>query len=328
MPVIIAGKTLSKPICNGHPHNAIYNGKILWPSPKDTVVSIRITTAAGGNVPSTLPVNGSVALAAVATYGDGHTETHTTEGVVWRSLDTGVAVMDGATLRWVHGGTALVTATVNGFTSAALSVACAWAAESITVSPNPVLVRVGESVDLTVRVLPAAASQDVTVSIDDETVAQVAKTAGGGISLTGLAPGGTVLALSAGDARVSVPVTVSEAVRPNLWPAGSLPVSNAGVTFSDAGGGRVRVAGSSTGYAIYSATGGLDGAGEYTIADGEGFNGSLLYIQVKAGGVTVLSPTATTATLTAAQAERVQCQIVVAPGLTGDTTVTPVIRKL
>lgn len=180
MPAVMSQHTMQPPIMGGHTWNAYIAGKLVWPSAKDTVVSIRITTAAGGQVPSMLPVNGSVQLAAVATYGDGHTETHTTEGVAWRSLDTGVAVMDGATLRWVHGGTALVTATVNGFTSAALSVACVWAPESITVSPNPVLVRVGESVDLTIRVLPAAASQDVTVSIDDETIAQVAKTAGGG----------------------------------------------------------------------------------------------------------------------------------------------------
>ncbi|TPF97556.1 hypothetical protein EP30_01035 [Bifidobacterium sp. UTCIF-39] len=173
MPVLLANKTIPKPIRNGHPHNAIYNGKILWPSPKDTVTAIRITTIDGATPPTSLPVNGSVQLAATATYGDNHTETLTTEGVTWRSLDTGVATMRGNTLAWAHGGTALVTATVNGFTSAAVSVACAYAPESISVSPNPVIVRVGQSVAVAVSVLPATANQEYAASIQDTGIAEL-----------------------------------------------------------------------------------------------------------------------------------------------------------
>ncbi|RSX52643.1 Ig-like domain-containing protein [Bifidobacterium callimiconis] len=191
MPAVMSQHTMQPPIMGGHTWNACIAGKLIWPTPATTVTNVTITTATGGPVPSTLPVNGSVALAAVATYGDGHTETFTESGVVWRSLDTGVAIMRGNTLVWRRGGTVRVTATVGGFTSPAVSVACAYVPESITVSPNPVTLRVGERVDLMVSVLPAGASQEVSVVSTDPDVVAVA-------SASSTADEGTVDAALAG----------------------------------------------------------------------------------------------------------------------------------
>ncbi|KAA8832748.1 hypothetical protein [Bifidobacterium tissieri] len=171
MPATMNSQTIQPPLIGGHTWNAYINGRLIWPSPKDTVTAIRITTIDGATPPTSLPVNGSVQLAATATYGDNHTETLTTEGVTWRSLDPGVATMRGNTLAWAHGGTALVTATVNGFTSAAVSVACEYAPESISVSPNPVTVRVGQSAAVAVSVLPATANQEYAASIQDTGIA-------------------------------------------------------------------------------------------------------------------------------------------------------------
>ncbi|WP_143248505.1 hypothetical protein [Bifidobacterium vansinderenii] len=125
----------------------------------------------------------------------------------------------------------------------------------------------------------------------------------------------------------TIPVTVTQAEPENLWPAAPLPVSANGITFSDAGSGRIHVTGTSTGYATLSVNTSLPGAGTYTTTGGQGFNGSVLYMQVKAAGATVLNPSTTSVTLTAAQTGSVQCQIVVAPGQTVDTTVTPALTK-
>lgn len=43
MPALYAGKRVGKPLMNGHTYNAMFNGKLVWPLDKDTVVSIEIT---------------------------------------------------------------------------------------------------------------------------------------------------------------------------------------------------------------------------------------------------------------------------------------------
>lgn len=45
MPALYAGKRVGKPLMRGHTYNAMFNGKLVWPLDKDTVVSIRITDA-------------------------------------------------------------------------------------------------------------------------------------------------------------------------------------------------------------------------------------------------------------------------------------------
>lgn len=61
----------------------------------------------------------------------------------------------------------LVTATVNGFTSAAVSISAAYAPESIKVTDDSgkpidnITLRVGESKSLKVTILPDAASQEL-----------------------------------------------------------------------------------------------------------------------------------------------------------------------
>lgn len=43
MPALYAGKRVGKPLMRSHTYNAMFNGKLVWPLDKDTVVSIRIT---------------------------------------------------------------------------------------------------------------------------------------------------------------------------------------------------------------------------------------------------------------------------------------------
>lgn len=132
MPALYAGKRVGKPLLNGHTYNAMFNGKLVWPLDKDTVVSIEITDDKGKPLPKSLAVNGSLKLGAKATYADGHVgDLLTTKGVTFTSRDTSTATVSGNTLTWRHGGTILVTATVNGFTSAAVSISAAYAPESI-----------------------------------------------------------------------------------------------------------------------------------------------------------------------------------------------------
>lgn len=105
----------------------------------------------------------------------------TTKDVTFASRDTSTATVSGNTLTWRHGGTILVTATVNGFTSAAASIASAYAPESIKVTDDSgqpvdaVTLRVGETKQLNIAVLPAAASQEVTSIIANTTLATVTK---------------------------------------------------------------------------------------------------------------------------------------------------------
>lgn len=137
MPALYAGKRVGKPLLNGHTYNAMFNGKLVWPLDRDTVVSIEITDDKGKPLPKSLAVSGTLKLGAKATYADGHVgDLLTTKNVTFTSRDTSTATVSGNTLTWRHGGTILVTATVNGFTSAAASIASAYAPESIKVTDD------------------------------------------------------------------------------------------------------------------------------------------------------------------------------------------------
>lgn len=180
MPAFYAGKRVGKPLLNGHTYNALFNGKLVWPLDKDTVVSIEITDDKGKPLPKSLTVSGTLKLGAKATYADGHVgDLLTTKDVTFASRDTSTATVSGNTLTWRHGGTILVTATIGGFTSAAASIAAAYAPESVTVADESGVIvsalslRVGEEKYLKVRVLPTGASQEFTPTVKDQTVASV-----------------------------------------------------------------------------------------------------------------------------------------------------------
>lgn len=181
MPAFYAGKRVGKPLLNGHTYNALFNGKLVWPLDKDTVVSIEITDDKGKPLPKSLAVSGTLKLGAKATYADGHVgDLLTTKNVTFTSRDTSTATVSGNTLTWRHGGTILVTATVNGFTSAAVSISAAYAPESIKVTDDSgkpidnITLRVGEEKYLKVRVLPTGASQEFTATVKDRTIATTA----------------------------------------------------------------------------------------------------------------------------------------------------------
>ena len=57
---------------DGHTYNALFNGKLVWPLDKDTVVSVKITDDKGKPLPKSLAVSGTLKLGAKATYADGH----------------------------------------------------------------------------------------------------------------------------------------------------------------------------------------------------------------------------------------------------------------
>lgn len=180
MPAFYSGKRVGKPLMGGHTYNAMFNGKLVWPLDKDTVVSIEITDDKGKPLPKSLAVNGTLKLGAKATYADGHVgDLLTTKSVTFTSRDTGTATVSGNTLTWRHGGTILVTATIGGFTSAAASIAAAYAPESVTVADESGVIvsalslRVGEEKYLQVRVLPTGASQEFTPTVKNQTVASV-----------------------------------------------------------------------------------------------------------------------------------------------------------
>lgn len=46
MPAFYAGKRVGKPLLNGHTYNALFNGKLVWPLDRDTVVSTEATPTA------------------------------------------------------------------------------------------------------------------------------------------------------------------------------------------------------------------------------------------------------------------------------------------
>ena len=171
MAVFLNGQKMAKPLMNGVVWNALYNGRRLWATPADTVTGVEILASDGSPAPTVLSIGGSVKLAARATYADGHVgDLLTSEHVFFRSLDDSVATVSGNTVTWKHGGTALITAKVGGFTSAVVSIASAYAPESIRVTDDSgqpvdaVTLRVGESRNLKVTVLPDAASQEFTAS--------------------------------------------------------------------------------------------------------------------------------------------------------------------
>lgn len=154
--------------------NALYGGRLVWPLAKDTVVSVEIAGEKGGRLPATLPINGTVRLNARATYADGHKGEWISENVTFTSRDATVATISGNTLTWRHGGTALVTATINGVASPAASIQCAYAPESIAVMDesgagvSALTLRVGEEKHLKVRVLPTEASQEFTATASND----------------------------------------------------------------------------------------------------------------------------------------------------------------
>lgn len=182
MPALYAGHKTGKPLMNGHTYNAMINGKLVWPLDKDTVVSIEITDDKGKPLPKSLAVSGSLKLGAKATYADGHVGgLLTTKNVTFTSRDTSTATVSGNTLTWRHGGTILVTATVDGFTSAAASISAVYAPESIKVTDDAgqpvdaVTLRVGETKHFNVRILPTEASQEFTANTGNQTIATITK---------------------------------------------------------------------------------------------------------------------------------------------------------
>lgn len=182
MPAFYSGKRVGKPLLNGHTYNALFNGKLVWPLDRDTVVSIRITDDKGRTLPKSLAVSGTLKLGAKATYADGHVgDLLTTNDVTFASRDTSTATVSGNTLTWRHGGTILVTATVNGFTSAAVSISAAYAPESIAVTDESgatvtaLTLRAGDEKHLNVRILPAAASQEFPAETGNQTIATITK---------------------------------------------------------------------------------------------------------------------------------------------------------
>lgn len=191
MPAFYAGKRVGKPLMGGHTYNAMFNGKLVWPLDKDTVVSVNITDDKGKPLPKSLAVSGTLKLGAKATYADGHVgDLLTTNDVTFASRDTSTATISGNTLTWRHGGTILVTATVNGFTSAAASIASAYAPESIKVTDDSgktvdsITLRVGESKNLKVTILPDAASQEYTASAARPDIAVVGDAKPTGITVS------------------------------------------------------------------------------------------------------------------------------------------------
>ena len=173
MPALYAGKRVGKPLMGGHTYNAMFNGKLVWPLDKDTVVSVNITDDKGKPLPKSLAVSGTLKLGAKATYADGHVgDLLTTKDVTFTSRDTSTATISGNTLTWRHGGTILVTATVNGFTSAAVSISAAYAPES-GATVTALTLRAGDEKRLNVRILPAAASQEFTAETGNKTIATI-----------------------------------------------------------------------------------------------------------------------------------------------------------
>lgn len=99
MPAFYAGKCVGKPLMGGHTYNAMFNGKLVWPLDRDTVVSIRITDDKGKPLPKSLAVSGTLKLGAKATYADGHVgDLLTTNDVTFASRDTSTATVSGNTL--------------------------------------------------------------------------------------------------------------------------------------------------------------------------------------------------------------------------------------
>ena len=96
MPAFYAGKRVGKPLMGGHTYNAMFNGKLVWPLDKDTVVSVNITDDKGKPLPKSLAVSGTLKLGAKATYADGHVgDLLATNDVTFASRDTSTATISG-----------------------------------------------------------------------------------------------------------------------------------------------------------------------------------------------------------------------------------------
>ena len=76
MPAFYAGKRVGKPLMGGHTYNAMFNGKLVWPLDKDTVVSVNITDDKGKSLPKSLAVSGTLKLGG---------ESHVCGRSCWRS---------------------------------------------------------------------------------------------------------------------------------------------------------------------------------------------------------------------------------------------------
>lgn len=174
MPALFAGARIDAPMIGGHTYQMLVDGKRVFLPPEETVVSLRIVQSDGTTVPESLPIDGTLALAVIPTYGDGHDGEITTDDVVFSVRDTSVATISANTLAWVHGGVAVVSAFYAGVSSMAVGIDCAYAPEQIIVTPSEVSLRVGgDPVELSVTVLPAEADQTVTVSVEPEGIVEV-----------------------------------------------------------------------------------------------------------------------------------------------------------
>lgn len=202
MPAFYAGKRVGKPLLNGHTYNALFNGKLVWPLDKDTVVSIEITDDKGKPLPKSLAVSGTLKLGAKATYADGHVgDLLTTKDVTFTSRDTSAAVsisaayapesikvtddsgkpIDNITLRVGEEKylkvRVLPTEASQGFTAVAANPTVASVGaptpKTIAVTPDSLTLRVGESGTLSVLVDPDGASQEYTADITDKTIATI-----------------------------------------------------------------------------------------------------------------------------------------------------------
>lgn len=202
MPAFYAGKRVGKPLLNGHTYNALFNGKLVWPLDRDTVVSIEITDDKGKPLPKSLAVSGTLKLGAKATYADGHVgDLLTTNDVTFASRDTSAAVsisaayapesikvtddsgkpIDNITLRVGESKNLKVTilpdAASQEFAASAARPDIAVVGDAkptgITVSPESLTLRVGETASLNVNILPDYAPQEYTASIKDVSLASV-----------------------------------------------------------------------------------------------------------------------------------------------------------
>ena len=52
MPALYAGKRVGKPLMRSHTYNAMFNGKLVWPLDKDTVVSVNTRMIRASRCPS------------------------------------------------------------------------------------------------------------------------------------------------------------------------------------------------------------------------------------------------------------------------------------
>lgn len=181
MSVYLNGRAVAQPVRNGTPYNALHNGRKVWVDPKDKITSVVVVNADGKPAPTSLPIDGSVTLAAQATYGDGHKgELLTTKGVSFETTTPDFVTIESNKVMWKHGGTAVITATIDGAKSGPVSITCAYKPESVTVSSGgkPVTALTlakGATATIDVSVLPAEASQDVTVTSDHPDIVVVAE---------------------------------------------------------------------------------------------------------------------------------------------------------